>query len=258
MRMLDINSDMGEGFGHWPLGSDDALLEHVSSTNIACGFHAGDPRTMATLVRNATARGVSIGAHPGLPDLQGFGRREMKISPTEAYEMTVYQIGALKGFTDAAGVRLAHVKAHGALYNMAAKDLKLAEALARAVKDVDASLVFFVLSGSAMVECARGLGLKIACEVFGDRSYQDDGSLTPRAQPGAMITDLKQSVDQVLRMVREGKVRAQSGKDVAIECDTLCLHGDQPGAVAFAREVRCALEAEGVRIAPATGRANSS
>lgn len=254
MRTIDLNSDMGEGFGRWPLGNDDALLEHVSSTNIACGFHAGDARTMATLVRNARARGVSIGAHPGLPDLQGFGRREMKVSPSEAYEMTIYQIGALKGFTDAAGVRLAHVKAHGALYNMAAKDEKLAEALARAVKDVDASLVFFVLSGSAMVESARSLGLKTACEVFGDRSYQDDGSLTPRSQPGAMITDLKQSLAQVLRMVREGRVRTQSGKDVAIECDTLCLHGDQPGAVEFAREVRKALAAEGVEIAPATGR----
>ncbi|MGE0312220.1 MAG: LamB/YcsF family protein [Lautropia sp.] len=255
MTSIDLNSDMGEGFGRWSLGDDDALLEHVSSTNVACGFHAGDPRTMATLVRHAKARGVSIGAHPGLPDLQGFGRREMRISPAEAYDMTVYQIGALKGFTDAAGVRLAHVKAHGALYNMAAKDGKLAEALARAVRDVDASLVFFVLSGSVMVDCARQAGLKIACEVFGDRSYQDDGSLTPRSQPGAMITDLQASIDQVLRMVREGRVRAQSGKDVALEVDTLCLHGDQPGAVAFAREVRRALEREGVTIAPAKGRA---
>ncbi len=255
MRSLDLNSDMGEGFGRWTLGDDEALLEHVSSTNVACGFHAGDPRTMATLVRLAKARGVSIGAHPGLPDLQGFGRREMKLSPAEAYDMTVYQIGALKGFTDAAGVRLAHVKAHGALYNMAAKDGKLAEALARAVRDVDASLVFFVLSGSVMVDCARQMGLSIACEVFGDRSYQDDGSLTPRSQPGAMITDLQASIDQVLRMVREGKVRAQSGRDVAIEADTLCLHGDQPGAVEFAREVRRALERDGVTIAPASGRA---
>lgn len=250
MRTLDLNSDMGEGFGVYQAGDDLGLLEHVSSTNIACGFHAGDPRTMGALVKAAAARGVSIGAHPGLPDLQGFGRRDMAISRSEAYDMTVYQVGALLGFAKAAGVRIAHVKAHGALYNMAVRDVALAEGIAQAVHDVDPTMVLFALSGSPMVEIGRGLGLAVACEVFADRSYQDDGSLTPRRLPGAMITDLKQSIAQVVAMVREGRVRAQSGKDVPIQADTLCLHGDQPDAVAFARAIRAALEAEGVRICP--------
>jgi UPF0271 protein len=248
MRELDLNCDMGEGFGAYRCGDDLALLDHVSSANIACGFHAGDHRTMAATVKAAAARGVAIGAHPGLPDLQGFGRREMQISPAEVYELTVYQIGALKGFTAAAGVALCHVKAHGALYNMAARDAALADAICRAVRDVDASMVVFALAGSKMVEVARGLGLQVACEVFADRSYQDDGSLTPRSQPGAMLTDAQQAMDQVLGMALQGEVRALSGRSVRVQADTLCIHGDQPDAVVFAQRLAAGLREAGVLV----------
>ena len=248
MRELDLNCDMGESFSIYQAGDDLGLLGYVTSANIACGFHAGDPRSMAATVKAAVARDVSIGAHPSLPDLQGFGRREMAVSPDEAYEMVVYQIGALKGFTDAAGVPLRHVKAHGALYNMAARDAVLSDAICRAVRDVDASLVVYALAGSKMVDAARNLGLRVACEVFADRSYQDDGSLTSRRQPGAMITDLQQSIAQVLDMVQHGFVRAVSGKEVPLQADTLCVHGDQPGALQFAQGLRTALEDAGITL----------
>ncbi len=253
MRTIDLNCDMGEGFSIYQAGDDIALLDQVSSANIACGFHAGDPRNMGVTVREAAARGVSIGAHPSFPDLQGFGRREMAVSPAEAYDMIVYQIGALQAFAAVRGVRVRHVKAHGALYNMAARDEKLADAMARAVRDVDASLVLFGLAGSAMVDAGRAAGLAVASEVFADRSYQDDGSLTPRRQPGAMITDVAQSIAQVIGMVRDGCVRSLSGKEVALKADTLCVHGDQPGALAFARALRAALRDIGVGVqAPAS------
>lgn len=177
--VIDLNCDMGEGFGAWTMGDDLALLDQVTSANIACGFHAGDPATMRRVVQAAAARGVQIGAHPGLPDLQGFGRRVMQVSPADAYAMVVYQVGALAGFARAAGTRLNHVKPHGALYNMAARDRALADALAQAVHDIDASLVFFGLAGSEMIRAAQARGLQAASEVFADRAY-DDGSLTPR------------------------------------------------------------------------------
>ena len=248
MNRIDLNSDMGEGFGAWPGGDDLGLLESVTSTNVACGFHAGDPRTMAKLVRAAKEKGVAIGAHPGFPDLQGFGRREMALTPDEVYDLVVYQVGALMGVARAAGASLAHVKAHGALYNMAARDAKLAQAIANAVRDVDRELVLFGLSGSELVTAGRDAGLTVACEVFADRSYQDDGSLTPRRMAGAMITDHQASIAQVLRMVSEGRVRSLSGKDVPIEADTVCLHGDEAGAAEAARQLRKALEAAGAVI----------
>ena len=177
---LDLNCDMGEGFGAYKMGNDIEILDHVTSANIACGFHAGDPPTMRRIVAAALAKGVAIGAHPGLPDLQGFGRRAMQISPAEAYAMVVYQVGALAGFAQAAGGKLNHVKPHGALYNMAVKDRALADAIAQAVFDIDPKLVFFGLAGSEMINAANALGLRSACEVFADRSYQDDGSLSLR------------------------------------------------------------------------------
>ena len=245
---IDLNCDMGEGFGIYEAGNDLALLELVTSANIACGFHAGDPRTMRATVKAAAARGVAIGAHPGLPDLQGFGRRDMAISPAEAYDLTVYQVGALQGFAAAAGVSLRHVKAHGALYNMAVRDARLSEAIAHAVRDVDRSLMLFALAGSVMIEVGRDVGLTVVGEVFADRSYQDDGTLTPRRQPGAMITDVGQSVAQVRDMVLLGYVRALSGKEVPVQADTLCLHGDQAGALAFAKAVRASLAESGVTV----------
>jgi UPF0271 protein len=249
MHQIDLNCDMGESYGAWHMGNDEAVLEHVTSANVACGFHGGDPRTMRATVTMALARGVAIGAHPGFPDLQGFGRRPMTLSKSEAYETVLYQIGALAGFAQAAGTRLVHVKAHGMLYNMAVRDSGLAEAIAQAVHDFDRNLVFFGLAGSELIRAGEKLGLQTASEVFADRSYQDDGSLTPRSQPGAMIEDVEVSVTQVKRMVLEGVVRSVSGKDVPVRADTLCVHGDQPGAVAFARRIRSELAAEGVKVA---------
>jgi UPF0271 protein len=247
---IDLNCDMGEGFGAWAMGDDLHLLDHVSSANIACGFHAGDPATMRRVTQAALEKGVRVGAHPGLPDLQGFGRRVMQVSPADVYAMVVYQVGALAAFARAAGGALSHVKPHGALYNMAAKDRALADAIARAVRDVDARLVLFGLAGSELIRAGEHQDLAVAAEVFADRSYQDDGSLSPRGQPGALIEDVEMAVVQVKRMVIEGKVRALSGNEVAVRADTLCIHGDQPGALAFVRRIRAELQAAGVDIAP--------
>ena len=248
MPEIDLNCDMGESYGAWRMGNDREVLKYVSSANVACGFHAGDPLTIGDTVRAAVQQGVAIGAHPGFPDLQGFGRRAMQMDAQELYAITVYQVGALQGIAHAAGGRLRHVKAHGALYNTAARDRVLARALCRAVRDVDSRLVFFGLAGSLMIAEARDAGLATAEEVFADRTYQDDGSLTPRKRPDAMITDVEQSVAQVLRMVREGVVRSVDGVDVPVQADTLCIHGDQRGAVAFARRIRAALSQAGVEV----------
>lgn len=248
MHRIDFNCDMGEGFGAWRMGDDAALLDHVTSANVACGFHAGDPATIRRTVKAAVEKGVAIGAHPSLPDLQGFGRRPMNVSAEELYDIIVYQVGAVDAFARAAGGRLSHVKAHGALYNMAAKNRALADAIAAAVRDVDKSLVLFGLSGSELIAAARGAKLVAAAEVFADRSYQDDGSLTPRGRPGAMIEDVEISIEQVKRMVLDGIVRAQSGKEVPVHADTLCIHGDQPGALEFARRIRAALEEAGAEV----------
>ena len=248
MARIDLNCDMGESFGAYTMGNDIAILDYVSSANIACGFHAGDPSTMRKTVREAVARGVAVGAHPGLPDLQGFGRRNMAVSPAEAYDMVLYQVGALAGYVQALGARLGHVKAHGALYNMAAKDYPLAEAIAQAVHDFDRKLVLFALAGSEMIRAAEKVGLRAAGEVFADRSYQDDGTLTPRSQPGAMIEDEEAAVLQVKRMVTQGLVRSVRGNDVAVRADTLCIHGDQPGALAFVKRIRAELERDGVQV----------
>lgn len=251
MPRIDLNCDMGESFGAWKMGNDAAVLAHVTSANIACGMHAGDPGTMHATVRAALAKGVAVGAHPGFPDLQGFGRRAMTLTPSQAYDTVLYQVGALAGFARAAGARLAHVKAHGMLYNMAAKDAALAEAIAQAVHDFDPDLVFFGLAGSELIHAAERVGLRAASEVFADRSYQDDGSLTPRALPGAMIEDVETAIAQVERMVLEGMVRSVSGKNVAVRADTLCIHGDQPGALAFVKRIRKELARAGVEVAAA-------
>jgi UPF0271 protein len=246
---IDLNCDMGESYGAWRMGDDLAILDHVTSANVACGFHAGDPRTMQRTVAAAFERGVRVGAHPSFQDLAGFGRRAMQITADEAYAIVVYQIGALAGFAAALGGRLSHVKAHGALYNVSARDPALADAIARATRDVDPALVFYGLAGSEHIAAAQRAGLRVASEVFGDRSYQDDGSLTPRHLPGAMIEDADASVAQVRRMVLERRIRAQSGKDIAVRADTLCIHGDQPGALAFVKRIREALAADAVVVA---------
>lgn len=247
-KRIDLNCDMGEGFGAWRMGQDEALLELVTSANIACGYHAGDPVTMMRTVNCAVAKGVALGAHPSLPDLQGFGRRTMAITAEEARTMTLYQVGALAAFARAAGSRLHHLKAHGALYNMAAKDPRLAEAIASAVRDFDPSLVLVGLSGSQLIRAGQALGLTCASEVFADRGYEPDGSLTPRGLPGAMIEDEELAVARVLRMVLEGKVTGRDGADLTIQADTVCIHGDQPKALAFAQRLRDALARADVEV----------
>jgi UPF0271 protein len=220
----------------------------VTSVNIACGFHAGDPGTMRQTVALALKHGVKLGAHPGLPDLAGFGRRVMAVTPEQVYDMVVVQVGALAAVARTQGVALHHVKAHGALYNMAARDAALAKAIAQAVADIDRSLILYALAGSVQVQAGRDAGLTVAQEVFADRSYQDDGRLTPRQQAGAMITDADQSVQQVMQMIEQGTVTSLSGKTVPLSADTLCLHGDQAGAAEFAQRLHQAFEQSGVRV----------
>ena len=247
MAAIDINSDMGESFGAWNMGDDALLMQNISSANIACGFHAGDPDVMLETVRCAVTNNVAIGVHPGLPDLQGFGRREMALTPSQVYALTLYQVGALNGIVRAQGTRLHHVKTHGALYGMTSRRPDMARAVAQAVYDIDPTLSVYVANPN-MEQAVRELGLPVVCEVYADRSYQDDGTLTPRGTPGAMIEDVEQAIAQVLQMVQTGTVMALSGKKVKISADTLCIHGDQPGAAKFAARIRTALLAEGIQV----------
>ncbi|MFH0900748.1 MAG: 5-oxoprolinase subunit PxpA, partial [Pseudomonadota bacterium] len=238
----------GESFGAWRLGQDEELLGLVTSVNVACGWHAGDPVTMARTVCRACERGVAVGAHPGFPDLQGFGRRIMGVTPEEAYGFVLYQIGALAAFVRAAGARLVHVKPHGALYNMATKDRMLADAIGMAVRDFDPNLVLVALSGSELLRAGEALGLRVAAEAFADRGYEPDGSLTPRIRPGAVVENEEEAVARTLRLIKEGVVRSSQGVDVAIRAETICVHGDQPNAAILAWKIRQALEANGVEL----------
>jgi UPF0271 protein len=248
MYQIDLNCDLGESFGVYKIGMDEEILPFVTSANIACGYHAGDPSVMRNTVTQALKNNVKIGAHPGLPDLIGFGRRNIRITPQEAYDMVIYQIGALHGFITAEGEKMQHVKPHGALYNMAAKDKKLAEAIAEAIYKVDSQLILFGLAGSELVQAGEKIGLQTANEVFSDRTYQQDGSLTPRNQADALIHDHKQAVFQVIRMVKEGKVLSQQGIDVPVQAHTVCIHGDGSEALAFARHIREVLEESGIMV----------
>lgn len=239
---------MGESFGAWSLGQDAAILPFVTSANIACGFHAGDPSVMRQTVRAALSQHVALGVHPGLPDLVGFGRREMAISPEETFDMVVYQLGALAAVARSEGGRLHHLKAHGALYNMAATNAALAQAIAEAVHRTQPELAVYGLANSELTKASEKLGLQTAHEVFADRTYQANGTLTPRRQPDALITDADVALAQVLRMVREGQVRSQQGTDVAIRADTICLHGDGAHALEFAQRLHGALREAGVQL----------
>jgi UPF0271 protein len=237
MLSIDLNCDMGESFGNYILGQDEALMEYVSSVNIACGFHGGDPSVMRKTVAQAAKRNIAIGAHPGYPDLQGFGRREMKLSPDEVYDLILYQIGSLTAFVKAAGAMLFHVKPHGALYNTAAKDKTIAAAVASAVLDADPNLILVGLSGSYLISEGKAAGLKTASEVFSDRTYQDDGSLTPRSDPNALHESAEVTANQVLHMVKHQEVIAVSGKQVPVKADTVCIHGDGAHALSFAKAI---------------------
>lgn len=248
MSQIDLNSDLGESFGAYTMGSDKEILDLATSANIACGFHAGDPSTMRQTVKMAIERGVGIGAHPGLPDLLGFGRRNMDVTSQEVYDMVVYQIGALYGFVKVEGGELQHVKPHGALYNMAAKNPALAKAIAQAVYKVDPNLILFGLSGSELIKAGAEIGLRTASEVFADRTYQQDGTLTPRRHPDALITDWQQAIQQVVRMVKEGTVKSLQGVDVKIKADTVCIHGDGPYALEFASQIKKCLQNSQINI----------
>ncbi|MFD2215144.1 LamB/YcsF family protein [Metabacillus endolithicus] len=248
MYQIDLNCDLGESFGAYKIGMDEEVLQFITSANVACGFHAGDPSVMRKTVQLALKNNVKIGAHPGLPDLAGFGRRNMNISSQEAYDLVVYQIGALSGFLKAEGEKMQHVKPHGALYNMAAKNRELSEAIAEAVYKVDPQLILFGLAGSELVKAGEKIGLNTAHEVFSDRTYQHDGSLTPRTLPHALIHSYEDSVSQVIRMIKEGKVRSTQGVDVPVLAQTVCIHGDGPEALVFAKQLRESMQSEGIEV----------
>lgn len=250
MDRIDLNCDLGESFGAYTLGLDSQVLPYISSANVACGFHASDPAVMSATVAAAKACAVAVGAHPGYPDLQGFGRREMRIPPREVKAMVQYQIGALQAFCRANGLPLQHVKPHGALYNMAGKDEDLALAICEGIAEIDPSLILLGLSGSKLLSAAEKIGLPYAREVFADRAYEEDGSLVARGKPGAMITDEDAAVARVIRMIREGVVTAVTGREIPIRADSVCVHGDSPKALAFVQKIRAALESEGIRIVP--------
>lgn len=246
---VDLNCDMGESFGAYTIGADAMVMPLITSANIACGFHGGDPLVMIRTVRLAREHGVAVGAHPGFRDLVGFGRRPMQCSPEEVYADVLYQIGALGAVCRAERVSMRHVKPHGALYNMACADPKLARAVARAVADYDPGLVLFALPGSDLQRAGTELGLKTAGEVFADRAYNADGSLVSRSKPGAVLTDEEAATTQVRKMVMAGRVTAYTGEEIAVRADTICVHGDNQHAVAFIRRIRQALQADGVRLA---------
>lgn len=250
MYKIDLNCDLGESYGAYHLGMDADIIPLISSANVACGFHAGDFNTMAKTAHLCGNSGVSVGAHPGFPDLQGFGRRNMNLSPTEVQNLITYQIGALNAFCRSAGVRLRHVKPHGALYNMAAKDPALARAICQGIYAFDPSLILLGLSGSEMLRQAKEIGLPCAAEVFADRAYEDDGTLVSRTKPGAMITDEDEAVARVIRMILEHRVTSINGKEIEICPDSVCVHGDSEKALLFVKKIRTALEAEGITIQP--------
>lgn len=245
---IDLNCDMGESFGPWTMGADEDVMPNITSANVACGAHAGDPRVMRRTVRAAKAHGVSVGAHPGFADLQGFGRREMQADPSEVEDSLLAQIGALAAIARAEGVPLRHVKAHGALYNMAARDRTLADAIARAIKIFDPALIMFGLPGSPLLDAGVAAGLRVAAEGFADRSYEPDGSLTPRSRPGAVIDETARVVDRAVRMVRDGVVLTPGGKEIPLKVDTVCVHGDTPGAAELTKRIRAGLESAGIQI----------
>lgn len=278
-RYIDLNSDIGEGFGHYVCGLDDEIIRHITSANLACGWHAGDPLIMHRTALECAKNGVQIGAHPGFPDLLGFGRRLLTVTPAEARAYTLYQLGALYGMvsgipaeslrlhspvgeseraggetssTAAGGLKPAvrHIKLHGAFYNIAAKDEAIADAVIDAVAAFDERCIVVTLSGSYMARAARRLGLRVAEEVFADRGYQSDGSLVPRHLPGAFVHDREAAIRRVITMARDGKVTANDGKEIEIGADTICVHGDNPEAVAFVKEIREALESEGLVVTP--------
>jgi UPF0271 protein len=250
MPAIDLNADLGESFGRWTIGGDEALLDLVTSASIACGFHAGDPQVMVATAAAAAARGVSVGAHPGYPDLVGFGRRDLAATPDQIRCDVLYQIGALHACCHAAGTGVRYVKPHGALYNRAARDVAAANAIAAAVADADPTLVLLGLAGSALVSAGRRAGLRVAEEAFVDRNYEPDGTLTPRSHPDAVLTDPEFCARRAVRLVQEGIVATRDGSELRVTAESLCVHGDGRTAIALLQQVREALTSAGVVLRP--------
>ncbi|WP_085991154.1 LamB/YcsF family protein [Oceanobacillus senegalensis] len=245
---VDLNSDLGESYGAFTVGQDDLVMNYITSANIACGYHAGDHNVIQQSVKKATEKQVGIGAHPGFQDLHGFGRRMMQIDTDELYNLMVYQIGAIQAFAKLNNNNLQHVKPHGALYNMASKDKEMAQAIAQAVYDIDSNLILFGLAGGELVNMGRKVGLSVAEEVFADRTYQPDGTLTKRTEKDAIITDAEEAVYRVIRMVKDGKVEAMDGSDIPIQADTICVHGDSPKSLEFVSKLKEGLLDNGINI----------
>ena len=248
MKTIDLNCDMGESFGAYTIGADEAVMASISSANVACGYHGGDPSVMRRTVRLAREHKVAVGAHPGFPDLVGFGRRDMRVAPQEVEDFVLYQIGALAAIAHSEGLPLSHVKPHGALYNMAVKDRPLADAIARAVNAFEPSLILFALPNSDLARAGEAAGLQVALEGFADRAYEPDGSLTPRSRQGAVIHDVAAVVRRAVRMATEGVVVATDGSEQAVRVDTICTHGDTPGSQALTKALRAGLERAGVKV----------
>ncbi|MBI4298193.1 MAG: LamB/YcsF family protein [Chloroflexi bacterium] len=245
---IDLNCDMGESFGAYKMGLDEEVIKYITSANIACGFHAGDPMWMRHTVRLAEEHGVAIGAHPGFQDLTGFGRRNMAVTPEEAKNDIVYQVGALQAFTRAK--KLQHVKPHGAMYNQAVNDEALAKAICEAVMEIDSNIILLALSGSLWVDVAEAMGLRVAREIFADRALNANGTLVPRSYPGSTIHDVNEVVERSLRMVTQGRATAITGEVIRVRADSLCIHGDTPGAVEMAKALKGELQTAGVQIVP--------
>lgn len=245
---IDMNSDLGESYGAYTMGQDEEILGVITSANIACGYHAGDHNVMSRTVRMAAKENVALGAHPGLPDLIGFGRRAMQVDPEDVYHMIIYQAGALQAFAEVEGLKLQHIKPHGALYNMAVKDAEVAAAIAAGAAALDSKPILFGLAGSELVKEGKKQGLTTANEVFADRTYQPDGTLTPRTSPDAMIHDPNTAAERIIRMLKESKTEAVDGTDIPVQADTICVHGDEKEALDFVNQLRHTLTAEGIRL----------
>ena len=248
MAIVDLNSDLGESFGAWKMGMDEAVMNHISSSNIACGWHGGDAEVMLRTVRAAKAQNIAVGAHPGYPDLVGFGRRNMTCTPDELYAYTLYQVGAMMGVCASEGVELQHVKPHGAMYNQAAKDPKLATAIARAIKSLGSGIILMGLANSAFEAAAAEQGIPFAAEAFADRGYMADGSLVPRDKHGAFIHDPNEAAARMLKLIKDGTIETPDGQTLKLKAHTICMHGDNPDAVKMAEVVKATLEKNGVTV----------
>ena len=250
MNKIDLNSDMGESFGKYKLGNDEEIMKNVSSANIACGFHAGDPHVLKYTIKLAKETGTAVGAHPGLPDLIGFGRRSMDVSPDELYDYCVYQIGAVQAFCKSVGVDMQHVKCHGILEMMTTQRPELAEAIAAAIKDIDPNLLYMTIAGTRLYQTCKAAGLRVAGEAYGDRAYNEDGTLVSRKLPNSVLTDPATVVKRITQFIETGTMPTYEGGAVKIDAQSICMHGDTPGAAELVKALREKLDNQGIGVVP--------